>query len=402
MDKIWKKIIHAIVRADVLIVFILISNVVIYSFLYEKEITISPSEFALLMLVNSLFVVWVIGKFYEWPIWILMKNIQLFVVGELKDDNIFFNESINPRLNYVGTFFWRALKTLRSIHDEFMHGKDIKSEVNLASEIQWKLLKKKLIEVPSLNIIASSTPAGEVWGDSYDIIQEWENYYIYVWDATWHWVWAWFVMVMVNALIAWFSKIFVSWAEILANTNDILKPRIKSNILMSMLLVRWNEKEKRVFMTGAWHEYLIIYKNKTQRCHMIKSGWLALWMTKNIHKLLKEREIQFDINDIIVLYSDGITEAIDKPRKDGSEEMFWETKLIHAVERAPNMKWKEHKSAISVFNSITIELSKHMWYKHAQLDDITLTVLHYKDKNYKREEDFGTKISEEFVTEWKW
>ena len=381
---------------------ILISNTILYTILHKNEVSISPLLFALMMLVNAFFVVGVIGKFYEWPIGILRKNIQLFVVGELKDDNIFFEESINQRLNYVGTFFGRALKTLRSIHDEFMHGKDIKSEVNLASELQEKLLKKKLIHIPSLNIAASSTPAGEVGGDSYDIIQQGENYYIYVWDATGHGVWAGFVMVMVNALIAGFSKIFTSWAEILSHTNDILKPRIKSNILMSMLLVRWNEQEKRVFMTGSGHEYLIIYKNNTKKCHMIKSGWLALWMTKNIHKLLKEREIQFDENDIIVLYSDGITEAIDTPAKNGSEHMFGESKLVYAVERAPNMKWKTHKSAISVFNSITIELSKHMGYRHAQLDDITLVVIHYKDQDYLESEDFSRIISDEFITEWNW
>lgn len=402
MEKFFKKIIQSVIRADLVIVLILISNTLLYAFWFERDIIISTTEFSLLMLVNSFFVVWVINKFYEWPIGVLKKNIQLFVVWELKDDNIFFKESINPRLNYVGAFFGRALKTLRSIHDEFMHGKDIKSEVNLASELQWKLLKKKLLEVPSLNIVASSTPAWEVWGDSYDIIKQWDNYYIYVWDATGHGVGAGFVMVMVNALIAWFSKIYTSWADILSNTNDILKPRIKSNILMSMLLVRWNEEEKRVFMTWAWHEYLLIYKNKSQKCHMIKSGWLALWMTKNIHKLLKEREIQFEENDIIVLYSDGITESINRPRKDGLEEMFWENKLVQAIERAPNMKSKTHKSAISVFNNITIELSKHMWYKYAQLDDITLTVIHYKDRYYQRNDDFGTKIPEEFITEWTW
>ncbi len=283
-----------------------------------------------------------------------------------------------------------------------MHGKDIKSEVNLASELQWKLLKKKLLEVPSLNIVARSTPAWEVGGDSYDIIMQNDNYYIYVWDATGHGVWAWFVMVMVNALIAGFSKIYASWADILASTNDILKPRIKSNILMSMLLVRWDEKQQRIFMTWAWHEYLLIYKNKSEKCHMIKSWGLALGMTKNIHKLLKEREIQFEKNDVIVLYSDGITEAIDRPQKDGKEKMFGEQKLIEAIEEAPNMKWKKHKSAISVFNNITIELSKHMWYKYAQLDDITLTTIHYKDEYYNKEDDFSTKIADDFITEWNW
>ena len=394
--------IQSVLRADTFIVLILILNIILYWFLYEREVYFSIANFTLLMLFNSLIVIFIINKFYEGPIALLKRNIQLFVVWELKDDNIFFKQWINPRLNYVWTFFWRALKTLRSIHDEFMHGKDIKSEVNLASELQWKLLKKKLLEVPSLNIVASSTPAGEVWWDSYDIIKQEDNYYIYVWDATGHGVGAGFVMVMVNALIAWFSKIYESWADILASTNDILKPRIKSNILMSMLLVRWNEKEQRIFMTWAGHEYLLIYKNSSKKCHMIKSWWLALWMTKNIHKLLKEREIQFVENDIIILYSDGITEAINRPKKDGKEKMFWEKQLVEAIEEAPNMKWKRHKSAISIFNNITIELSRHMWYKYAQLDDITLTTIHYKDEHYKKDEDFDIKIPDDFITEWNW
>jgi len=39
-------------------------------------------------------------------------------------------------------------------------------------------------------------------------------------------------------------------------------------------------------------------------------------MAKDIHKLLKEREIAFEPNDVIILYTDGITEAINQPRKD--------------------------------------------------------------------------------------
>jgi serine phosphatase RsbU (regulator of sigma subunit) len=45
-------------------------------------------------------------------------------------------------------------------------------------------------------------------------------------------------------------------------------------------------------------------------------------MAKNIHKLLKEREVAFEKNDIAILYSDGITEAINLPEKNGDEEMF--------------------------------------------------------------------------------
>jgi serine phosphatase RsbU (regulator of sigma subunit) len=39
-------------------------------------------------------------------------------------------------------------------------------------------------------------------------------------------------------------------------------------------------------------------------------------MVKDSSRLIKEQRISFEPHDIIVLYSDGITEAINKPKRD--------------------------------------------------------------------------------------
>lgn len=325
------------------------------------------------------------------------------MIWENKDKNIKIKtSSLNPNVKRIFDFFDIILNSLKNIKEEFVSGKAIKWEVQLATELQEKLLNKKLEHIPSLDIIAKSIPAWEIGWDSYDIIHQWDNYYIYVWDATGHWVGAWFVMVMVNALVSGFSKIFKSWNQILSYTNEILKPRIKSNILMTLLMVRWNEAEKRLFMTGAWHEYLIIYKHKLKKCFLVKSGWMALGMTKNIHSILKEQEIQFEKNDIVVLYTDGITEAINQNKKDGNEQMFGEERLKQAIENAPNAGSNNFKSAGSVFTNITIELSKFMWYKHKQYDDITLVVLHYRGDETIDNDISPDTIHSDFITEWNW
>jgi len=56
-------------------------------------------------------------------------------------------------------------------------------------------------------------------------------------------------MMMTNALVSAFSKAIANSAQILANTNEILKPRIKSNTLMTLLMLRWNEQDKKLYMT---------------------------------------------------------------------------------------------------------------------------------------------------------
>lgn len=356
----------------------------------------------LFFLVQAIITIALVHILYKQPIQELKYLIQKFYVWELKWKDIDIKQSKNKDVNYIITFFVKTLDTLKNIKDEFFHGKEIKGEVSIWKEIQWKMLDKKLLEIPSLNVVAKSRPAWEIGWDSYDIIQQWDNYYIYVWDATGHWVWAGFIMIMVNSLISAFTKVFVSGAQILAHTNQILKPRVKANLLMSLLLVRWNEKDKKLYMSWAGHEYLMIFKHKSQKCFRVKSWWVALGMIKNIHKLIKEQQIQFEPKDIIVLYSDGITEAIDRPSKDWKETMFWEDNLQRVIEEAPNVKWQSNKSARTVFNHITIELSRYMWYKHAQFDDITLTTIEYKSEEYDENLDVSLEIPDSFITEWKW
>lgn len=357
-----------------------------------------------LFLIEFWFFLSFLNLYYETPIKNLEKSIKYFLVWENEKSDSLLVNTTNQNVNYVIKFFKKVIFSLKDIKDEFLHGKAIKWEVSIAKEIQEKMLGKQLLKIPSLNIIMTSKPAWEVGWDSYDILksEKSENYYIYVWDATGHWVWAWFIMTMVNALIEWFVKNYESWADILAKTNLVLKPRLKSNLLMSLLLVRWNEEEKKLFMTWAWHEYLIVYKQRLNKTFRIKSGWVALWMVKDISRVLKEVEIKIEPGDIIVLYSDWVTESINRPSRDWTEQLFGEDRLVEAIQNSPFVAWKNYKTHIGVYKSITIALSKFMWYKHTQLDDITLWVIQYRPKDYEEELEFSPEIEEQFITEWKW
>jgi phosphoserine phosphatase RsbU/P len=140
-------------------------------------------------------------------------------------------------------------------------------------------------------------------------------------------------MMVVNALISGFSKMVENSALILSKTNEILKPRVKSNMLMTLLMVRWNEDTRKLYMSGAGHEYLLVYKKAQNRVYALKSGGVALGMMRDISKLLKEVQISFEPGDCIILYTDGITEARNGPRE--SDMMFGIERLKSIIESAP-------------------------------------------------------------------
>ncbi len=375
-----------------IIILLIILNIIIIiifdRFLSENKLYIFwwVITFEFLLLYNIFF------KSLIKPIIELKKEISIFLSWIKKWEQIQFSWS-NPDLNFIIQFFNKSLGILKNFKEELKSGKVLKSEVELASEIQKNILNKKQESTGSLDIIANTKSASEVWWDSYDIIKQNDNYYIYLWDVTGHWVASWFVMMIVNALVSAFSKIIVNSAEILSNTNIILKPRVKSNMLMTLLMVRWDEKEKKAFLTWAWHENLLIYKKNDGKTYKIKSWWVALWMTKDISKILKEVSIEFEQWDIIVMYTDWITEA--RNSKKESWLMFWIDKLIEAIETS----WT--KTAKWVFNNITIQLSRWMWYDHKQFDDITLIVIHYK-WNEIIKNDISLDIPQENITEWNW
>jgi serine phosphatase RsbU (regulator of sigma subunit) len=56
-------------------------------------------------------------------------------------------------------------------------------------------------------------------------------------------------MMMVNALISAFVTEEINGAKVLSETNRILKPRIKQNMMMTCVMLRWNEKDKTLFYT---------------------------------------------------------------------------------------------------------------------------------------------------------
>lgn len=176
-------------------------------------------------------------------------------------------------MNYVINFFIKSLQILKVFKTELREGRKLKSEVEIASEIQKHILEKEETIVPSLEIAMASAPATDVGGDSLDIIiGKDNNYYIYVGDVTGHGVPSGLVMMMVNALISAISLNEVNGAKVLAAVNAILKPRVKQNMMMSCLMLRWDAANKQMYYTGAGHEHLIVYKKRDDKVYKIKSG----------------------------------------------------------------------------------------------------------------------------------
>jgi serine phosphatase RsbU (regulator of sigma subunit) len=354
----------------------------------------SPILSALFVLSWLPVIYFILYKAYIKPIQNLNRNISRFMTG-IDEDPDLVPDTWSRGMNNVISFFIKSLQILRVFKQELRDGRKLRSEVEIASEIQKNVIANETVVVPSLEIAIASSPASEVWWDSLDIIPgRNDNYYMYIGDVTGHGVPSGFVMMMVNALVSAFVVSEESSARVMSETNRILKPRIKQNMMMSSVMLRWNEKKKALYYTWAWHEFILIYSKRENKVFKVKSGWVALGMMRDASKLYKEQQIRFEVDDIIILYTDGITEA--RHLSEQNWLLFGIDRIVESI-----MKTGE-KTSDNIFKQITIDLSAYMGYKHKQYDDITLFVARYKGGPGITIANIPDSIDQRNITEWNW
>lgn len=356
----------------------------------------NPILASILIIIQFPILYTILYKAYIGPIQLLTQDIARFMTG-IQDEPQIQANSWSGGMNRIIVFFIKSLQILKVFKQELRDGRKLRSEIEIASEIQKQTLDQENIIVPYLTIAMATTPASEVWGDSLDIIPGADNnHYIYVWDVTGHGVPSGFVMMMVNALISAFSLSESNGASILAQTNAILKPRIKQNMMMTCVMLRWDANTKKMYYTGAGHEFILVYKAKENKVFKIKSGGVALGMVKDSSKILKEQQIVFAPGDIIILYTDGISEA--RYRSEQTGLLFGVEHIISSL-MAINIKNPEN-----IFRQLTIDLSAWMWYKHKQYDDISLVVVWYNMAWQVPQTllDIYHHIDSTNITEWNW
>jgi sigma-B regulation protein RsbU (phosphoserine phosphatase) len=166
-------------------------------------------------------------------------------------------------------------------------------------------------------------------------------------------------------------------------------------MMMSSVMLRWNDRDKALYYTWAGHEFILVYSHRENKVFKIKSGWVALGMMRDASRLYKEQQIRFEPEDVVILYTDGITEA--RYHSEQNWLLFGIDRIVEAIMKTPA------KTAENIFRQITIDLSAHMGYKHKQFDDITLLVARYNAGSAgTTNSTIPDTMDIQNITEWNW
>jgi serine phosphatase RsbU (regulator of sigma subunit) len=295
------------------------------------------------------------------PLEVVLFQVKALLTGRS------YEKILTKRTDEVGVlanFFNEVTDSFEKLSKELKEGEKVSGELKTAGQLQRELIPNTAPTVPGFDIAVKNRSAEELGGDNFDFIKAKDSFYFYIGDVTGHGVPAAIVMTMVNTLINAFAEIFETAYEVVVQTNRRVKTRIKATMFMSMLMLKWNMQENRMTYIGCGHEHLVIYRANSGKCEVTVSGGIALGMVADNSKIVKEKEIVLNPGDIIVLYSDGVTEA-----KNMQGEMFGLKRLVEIIEL-----YASQGDAQALVQNIAKDFS-HFVEEHVQEDDITLIAL---------------------------
>jgi sigma-B regulation protein RsbU (phosphoserine phosphatase) len=236
-------------------------------------------------------------------------------------------------------------------------------ELQMAREIQEGLLPHRMPDTPGYDLAAGWQAAREVAGDFYDVFALGNgNFGIVIADVSDKGAPAALFMAVARTFIRSHANAGLSPLETLAMTNDRLLDDAENGMFVTVYHSVFSPNGRSVNV-NAGHNPPLLYRHATCEVFFMPQGGRALgWFPNNP---LKEVEVKLEPGDLIVYYTDGLTDA-----ENLSGDYFGETRLAQAVVEVGG------QSAQAVLDHIVTSVNTFC-DGNAPFDDLTLVVVHY-------------------------
>jgi len=237
-------------------------------------------------------------------------------------------------------------------------------ELSVASEIQNSLLPKNPPKFDNYEISCYSETAKSVGGDYYDFILKENNLILAIGDISGKGMAAAIHMVQVQALFKYILDSHSSLKDVLSHLNDNLIKLFKPGTFFTINLASIKQ-DGSVQFCRAGHLPVIYFSRKEEKCTNLTPKGIGIGLCTNglFNTSLEEINIIPEQGDVLIFFTDGVTEAMN-----GYLMEYGEERLKAAV------KNNAYKSAQGIKSSI-IESIKRFTINAPVYDDITLIVL---------------------------
>ncbi len=251
------------------------------------------------------------------------------------------------QLGELAESFNQMTSSIEDLLQQAAEKKRLEEELRIAREIQMSLLPDGPLHMPGLAVAALCVPAREVGGDYYDFFRLGERRLgILIADVAGKGTSAALYMAELKGLVLSLSQVWTSPRQLLVEANRILAANLDSRAFITMTYAVLDLEARRMSYARAGHTPLIYMPASGGGAQVLTPNGMVVGLRipgaeEKFVELLEEWTLPLETDDVFVLYTDGISEAMN-PQSD----LFGDARLSHLVEEHGHLEPGELRERI--------------------------------------------------------
>ncbi|MBK7254997.1 MAG: PP2C family protein-serine/threonine phosphatase [Ignavibacteria bacterium] len=252
-----------------------------------------------------------------------------------------------------------------NLFQEYVDKLKIENELKIAREIQLAMLPSKIPEVNGYDITGMNLPALQVGGDYYDVIKLTETKTaLIIADVSGKGTPASLLMANIQSAVHSYLKLYeegsFSLVKVTEKINELIYENTASDKFITFFWGILDSENNTFEYINAGHNPPVLLK-KDKLIMLNEGGFMIGIIDVGIN--YEVGKVGIDKDDVIVFYTDGVTEANDSEGMEFGEKRLYDI-IIKYKNNSSVMILEEIKHSIKDFTKDT-----------AQYDDITMIVL---------------------------
>ena len=274
------------------------------------------------------------------PIYVKGENLgTLALLKELPDG---FNKEMTKIVSTFANQAGISIENFRLL-EEALQSERYKEELKIAKTVQKSLLPQMLEKDKQFEIAAFSESADEVGGDYYDTLRiSPEETSLIIADVSGKGTTAAFHMSQMKGIFHSLAQNCIEPDEFMVRANRALVYCLERGSFISASFFLVNTQSRKVRYARAGHCPVLYYSASTDKSDYLKDKGVALGMVRNnsYSNFIEANEFSYSPGDIMVLYTDGITEA----KSVRGEEFGYErlAEVLMQVKNLPPAQIQDH------------------------------------------------------------
>jgi len=297
---------------------------------------------------------------------LLSKGHPLGVLFSARSDAWSFDQFDRDMLQAFANQAAVAIDNAR-LWQESVEREKLAQTLQVAHDAQMKLLPKRMPVVPNIDVAAVAVTANEVGGDYFDFFEYPDRLGVVIGDVSGKGAAAAFHMAEMKGIIESYSRIYHSPREVLKHANAALFRSIESTVFVSLIYAQIDYNKKEMLYSRAGHNP-IIFVRANEPPRLLQPDGIALGLDEGqlFDKVITEDQLPLQKDDVLIFYTDGVTEAMDQQLRE-----FEESRLL---ELAENLEGKRSQEILSTI----VEAVRRFVGPAKSHDDYTVVVLKMK------------------------